>query len=228
MRSVKLKLTSILVIAFTLASLLSLSSCNRSYDEDEVVEAAERLLKEAEMLNIIYYGSGIKYYESDDDNGYYRKADLAHLEELGFSTIDELKVLTEMTFSDEYSALLYSTILSAISTDTGVAVAARYYQAYDEETKEPTEIMVYSVFTPMLKDSITYDYGSLKVKGSKKEKVYVSVSATVTSSEGKSQNTEITITLVEEDDGWKIDNPTYANYNESKDRYDELKDKELK
>ena len=52
--------------------------------------------------------------------------------------------------------------------------------------------------------------------------------ATVTKADGKSQNTTITVALVEEDDGWRIDNPTYANYNEYKDRYDELNNKDLK
>ena len=80
----------------------------------------------------------------------------------------------------------------------------------------------------MMKDEIVYDYDSLKAVRSKKDKVYVTVEATVTKSDGRSQKTTVTITLVEEGDGWKIDNPTYANYNELKDRYDELNDKDLK
>ena len=56
----------------------------------------------------------------------------------------------------------------------------------------------------------------------------MTVEATVTREDGKSQKTTVTITLVEEDEGWRIDNPTYANYNEAKDRYDELKDKDIK
>ena len=47
---------------------------------------------------------------------------------------------------------------------------------------------------------------------SKKEKVFAKVTATVTTKEGKSQNKEIVITLIEEKDGWRIDNPVYANY----------------
>ena len=98
---------------------------------------AKALLKDAEMLNKVYYGSGIEYYDSDDEKGYYRKANVNHLEELGFTTIDELKTLTEKTFSKEYSSLLYTTILSAMKDDISVISAARYYQAYDEETGAP-------------------------------------------------------------------------------------------
>ena len=227
MKNVKTKILSLLLVIVCTLSILSLSSCNKKYDEEEVLTAAKTLLKEAELLNVIYYGSGVQYYENDRANGNYREANSEHLRELGFSTVDELMILTEKTFSDNYSDLLYSTIIYGLKDDTSVITAARYYQAYDEETND-SYMMVNSKFTVMFKDSIEYDYNSLKVEKSSKEKVYVSVEATVTNSEGASQKTTVTITLVEEDDGWKIDNPTYANYNSLKDRYDELKDQKIK
>ena len=228
MKNVKDRIISLLLVTVTIVSLFTLSSCNRKYDEEEIIEVSKILLKDAEMLNIVYYGSGIEYFDDEDEKGYYRKANVNHLEELGFSTIDELKKLTDKTFSVGYSSELYSTILSSLATDISIVSPARYYQAYDEETGAPTHIMVYSNFTPMLKDSIVYDYDSLRVEGSKKEKVYVKIDATVTKADGKSQSTTVTVALVEEDDGWRIDNPTYANYNEYKDRYDELNNKDLK
>ena len=227
MKNVKTKILSLLLVIVCTLSILSLSSCNKKYDEEEVLAAAKTLLKEAELLNVIYYGSGVQYYENDRANGNYREANSEHLKELGFSTVDELMILTEKTFSDNYSDLLYSTIIYGLKDDTSVITAARYYQAYDEEANE-SYMMVNSKFTVMFKDSIEYDYDSMKVEKSSKEKVYVSVEATVTNSEGASQKTTVTITLVEEDDGWKIDNPTYANYNSLKDRYDELKDQKIK
>ena len=222
MKKILKKPISIFLITVLLASTLLLTSCNRNYDEGEVIEATKILLKEAEMLNLVYYGSGIEYYDNDEEKGYYRQANQSHLESLGFSTIEELKALTEKTFSDEYSRILYSTILSALTDDVTLVSTSRYYQEYDEKTGEPTHIMVYSKFVPMMKDKIEYDYNSFTVEGSKKERVYVTVNATVTSSDGRVQDTVIKITLIEEEDGWKIDNPTYANYNELKDRYDEL------
>ena len=201
---------------------------NREYDEDEVLAAVGPLLREAEFLNFIYYGSGIKYYDSNDTTyGKYREADLAHLEELGFSTIEELKTLTEKTFSASYSELIYSTVLSSMTDGTSIISLARYYQATDAETGAPTHIMVQSKYTVLFKDSIAYDYNSFKVVGSKGEKVYVTVDATVTRADGATQKTTVTITLFEEEYGWRIDNPTYANYNENKDRYDQLKDQDI-
>ena len=230
MRNAKTRLVSLLIAVILILSVTTLSSCDKriKFDEAEVVAAARTLLKEAEFLNEVYYGSGIEYTENEDyDIGYYSRASSAHLEILGFSTIDELKVITEKTFSDGYSSLLYSTILGNLTDDTSIVSAARYFQNHNEETKE-SYIMVRSTYIPMFKDTIVYDYDSLRAEGSNKEKVFVSVNATVTNSDGKSQTVTLTVNLVEESDGWKIDNPTYANYNELKDRYDELKDQDIK
>ena len=100
MKGASRKLISLTLAVLMLFSLLSLTACNRRYDEEEVLAAAKDLLKRAEMLNEVYYGSGIKYFDSEDKVGlYYCKADKMHLGELGFSTIEELKKITEQTFS---------------------------------------------------------------------------------------------------------------------------------
>ena len=218
----KKKTVSVLLIVSFVFSSFIFTSCNRKYDEGEVLAAAEKLIKDAQMLNLVYYGSGIEWYDTEEEKGYYKIANEEHLDSLGFKTIDELKAITEKTFSDEYSNLIYTTILSPLTDGTAIVSPARYYQGYDEETKELTDIMVYSNFTPMWRDSITYDFSSLKVEGAKKEKVYVTINVTVTNSRSETQNTAIKVTLVEEEDGWKIDSPTYVNYNEYQDRYDEL------
>ena len=228
MKGVYNRIVSLALAVLMLFSLLYLTSCNRKYDEEEVVSAAKELLKTAEMLNIVYYGSGIEYFDSDEEIGYYRKANPQHLEALGFKTVEELKKMTEATFSVKLSETVYSTVLSSLTTDTALISPARYYQAYDEKSGEPTYIMVYTNFTPLFKGTITYDYDSVRADGSKKENVYVSVDATVTNQDGLSQRTTVTFTMVEEENGWRINSTTYANYNSLKDKYDELKDQEIK
>ena len=87
MKGVYNRIVSLALAVLMLFSLLYLTSCNRKYDEEEVVSAAKELLKTAEMLNIVYYGSGIEYFDSDEEIGYYRKANPQHLEALGFKTV---------------------------------------------------------------------------------------------------------------------------------------------
>lgn len=222
------KIVSLALAVLLLLTTLSLTSCNRKYDEEEVIAAANELLKRAEMLNTVYYGSGIEYIESDDGIGSYYKASTAHLYTLGFSTIDELCEITEKTFSVKYCNTLYTTILSPLRNDTTLVSPARYYQESDEVTGEPTHIMVYSDFSPMLTSKMEIDYSTVRVEGSEKEKVIVIVSATLTNENGDTQNTELKVFLIEEENGWRIDSPFYENYNALKDKYDDLKDKELK
>ena len=230
MKGARVRIVSLALATLLLFSVLVLSFCNRRYNEEEVLAAGKELLKSSEMLNIVYFGSGIKYFDSEEKVGvYYCKADKIHLEELGFSTIEELKKITEETFSARYSATVYSTVLTSLKNENGVIVTpARYHQQTDENTGEPTEILVHSNYPALFKSELEYDYDSLRVDGSKKENVYLSVDATVTNEEGKSQATTITFSLIEEESGWRINSTTYANYNASKDRYDELKDKEIK
>ena len=228
MRNVKNKIVSLLLVIVAFASLLSFTSCNRKYDKEEVIAAAKALLKDAELLNEVYYGSGIRYYDIEIENaGYYKRADDEHLKELGFSTVNELKALTEKTFSYSYSQNVFSTILIGLKEDGKVVSAARYYQYTNEETEE-SYIMVYTKHEAILKDKISYDYDSVRVERSKKENVYVKVDATVTNSQGDSQKVTITVVLIEEANGWRICNPTYANYNALNDRYNELENQKIK
>lgn len=217
------KTLSILLLITTVFLIFPLTSCNRKYDEDEVLENAERLLKQAEVLNEVYYGEGISYIQSSYQDGYYYEADPFHLATLGFTTIEELKTLTRETFTSGYSSEIFSTKLDMIVDDSGVRGMARYFQRYDDvNATDPVCIMVYSRATVLKKGTIVYDYSSLRVTGVKKQTVFVTVTATVYDDNGNSQKTNVTLNLIEEDNGWRIDNPCYANYNSAKDKYNDL------
>ncbi len=223
MRKALKRIISFVIIIATLLSVITMSGCNRTYDEAEVLAAAKELLAGAEILNYVYYGEGIDYFDIEEEGlGYYRRAVPTHLSELGFKTIDELRTMTEAVYSKSYSEHLFSTVLSSQRDGDVIVAMARYYQVYNEETGEPTDIMVYSKYNVIFKDKLEYDYDSLQIKGSKREKVYLTVNATVTNSEGKTQVSSITVTLFEEENGWRIDNPTYANYSEYRDQYNDL------
>lgn len=197
----------ILSVIFILAVAISLLSCgekDRDYDEYEVKSAAETLIKKSKTLNDIYWGSGIGYYEDNNyADGYYLPADPASLYELGFETVDELKERTGKVFSKKYcEAIFDSTFVS--DSDAGTAVTKRYYQGADC-------IMVYSKANVFLTDKVTYLYDTLEATGSSGETVFVKIRVKVERGE-LSQERDIEIGLVEEEDGWRIDTPTYASY----------------
>lgn len=220
-----MKKTVLLLIILSL--VFSLFSCgDREYDEAEVRAAAETLIKSSEKLNEIFWGKGIEYVEdTNTSNGYYYEASYLALKEYGFFTLAELEELTRATFSEKFADTAMKTTTSSISDETGVQILARYYQKYsDVKMTKPECIMVYSKAIPLLKDTVVYDYSSITVTHSEKEKVFVNINCTVTASDGRVQEKTLEISLIEEEAGWRLASPTYASYD--KDYYDKLKDKE--
>lgn len=204
------KLISVLLIL--LISLGMLSSCgDREYDEAEVKSAAKELIESSKILNEIYWGKGIPYIEdmNTSDGVYHRAVDSYHYL-IGFKTIDELKTLTEKTFSQDFCKThIYSTPVLAIDSNTE---EIRYYQKYSAFDQTPEYIMVNSIWKPLISGEVAYDYDSLTVVGSEKETVYVTLKATVTLDNLEPQTREIRVALIEEESGWRIDSPTYLNY----------------
>ena len=188
---------------------------NREYDESEVILAAKTLIKNSAELNEIYWGKGIAHTgDISTSNGYYYEADVIDLKKYGIETVDGLIKKTGETFSKSYSENIFETKLSSVYDEEGIYSYARYYQKYsDAENKEPEAIMVYSKAINLLTDEVEYLYDTISCEGSKGETVYVKISVTVTRGDN-SQEREITIGLIEEDVGWRIDTPTYISYDE--------------
>ncbi len=201
-----------LALALLLTLPLILFSCgeqNRKYDGEAVVEAAIELIKKSEDLNEIFWGRGIAYLENDADrNGYYYAADPDSLARFGIENISDLRIKTLATFSAGYADTIFNTVLSPLGDeDTGIVGYTRYFQSNDK-------IMVFSKYTALLNDDVTYLYDTLKATHSKGETVFVSLDVMIKRGE-KEQKRTIEVGLIEEEGVWKIDTPTYAVYRES-------------
>lgn len=188
---------------------------NREYDAAEVEAAAAILLEESKLLNYIYWGKGIPYVLDENlSSGSYYPADEEYLDSIGIKTIDDLKQKTAKTFSDGMCEWIYSTVLSSVYSDSSVAGLSRYEQVWGgKNNDEPEYIRVYSEANYWLVDEVEY-HPSVEALRSEGEIVYVMVLATVTNAEGKVMNTNLEVGLVEEEDGWRLNSPTYAKYYE--------------
>lgn len=188
---------------------------NREYDKAEVEAAAKVLIEDSKLLNYIYWGKGIPYVDNKNlSSGNYYPADEDYLNSIGIKTIDDLKKMTEMTYSDKVCQWIYSTVLSSVYSDTAVAGLARYEQVYTgKNNDEPAYIRVYTEADYWLVDEVEY-YPTVEALRSEGEIVCVLVLVTVTNPEGKVMNKNLTVRLIEEEDGWRLDAPTYARYYE--------------
>ncbi len=205
----------LLLLLIVVISVGALASCgDRKYDEAEVKASAKTLIESSAILNEIYWGDGIPYSDNKNtSDGVYYEAEFVYHHHLGFDTISELQAMTEKTFSKSYSQSIYSTLLQSIQDGDKAIILSRYYQKYSViDGKTPESIMVNSTWKKIFLDDVTYDYDSIKVIGAEEEIVYVTINATVSRVGYDPQVREIRIALVEEDEGWRIDSPTFLNY----------------
>ncbi len=218
-------ITIILVLSLVFSLNLSLISCDREYDENEVSVAAISLIEKSLFFNKIYWGEGIPYIPSISTS-LYCEADFIALSELGFYTVDELKKKTQEVFSKAYCEDIFSTSFSSIKDGEEIQFYARYYQKYEDEFQTiPICIMVYSRFENLLPDKVEYLYDTLTVTHSEGDVVYVKVEAKVTKDEEHVQTREMVIGLIEEENGWRIDTSTYLKYNDRQEEYEDLLEK---
>lgn len=206
------------VILLIALSLLTLISCgDRKYDEEEVKTAARKLIVDSVILNEIFWGEGLPYIEDRNTaDGSYYEAEFMYHKNLGFETLDELMELTEKTFSKGQCSVIEETILSSVVVGEETMTLSRYYQKVSlEDNKTPVCIMVNSDCQNLIVGESEYDFDSIKVIGSEKNKVYVTVNVTISLEEYEPQTRTVRIALVEEDDGWKIDTPTYVSYDKT-------------
>lgn len=198
------KILCILVMLSLVFSVVSCGGRDRKYDAGEVKTAAEMLIKKSRTLNDIYWGAGIRYYEDENyvDGSFY-PADPIHLVDLGFETVKELREKTEKVFSKGYSEVIFENAFVA-DDDGELALMKRYYQGIDC-------IMVNSKSTVFLTDKVTYLFDTLEATHSEGDVVFVSINVRVERDENTQERT-IKIGLVEQEDGWRIDTPTYVSY----------------
>ncbi|MBQ8174416.1 MAG: hypothetical protein IJ009_03340 [Clostridia bacterium] len=212
------KTLSLLVLAaMTVASLFGLSSCAK-LDTTGLLEAAPDLIARSATLNEVFFGEGIPYNKGVTPVGNYYEADKDYLAEAGFSTVDELKAMTQEVFSAEYSAIIFETNLSGFAVEGSGYTYARYTSSQPEALRDENETILVFVGegnqNPYDIGKCTYDYTTLAL--GKVSKKYAEVTLSVHTvfppdedhPDGYEETAPMTVRFVYED-GWHIDSPTY-------------------
>ena len=206
----------IIALILVLTCLFSLFSCgDREYDEAVVKEEAKTLIEASVLLNEVLWGKGIAYSEDKNtSNGVYYEAVFAAHYQMGFKTLSELKSMIQKTFSSDYCQHIFKTVMSSNADENYMT---RYYQKYSSaDGTTPEAIMVNSEWMPLLVDEVTYYTDTIEVIGSKKQLIYVTVNASVKREGVGTQATVLTIALIEEKEGFRLDSPTYLSYDTTK------------
>ena len=205
------------VIIMLLTIVFTATSCDRDYDEEEVLTAAGSLLRKAQTLNEIYYGRGLMCDElSVESVGSYRLVLDEELEKYGINTLDDIKVMTRNVFTAGCSSEIINTRLDSIYDANGeIIYQARYIEHSPGADKEKF-IYVDPNYTVLMTDTIEYYFDTVKVKDVEELYIYMSVEAKITNQNGDSRIREIEFTMLEEESGWRLDSLTFAVYEEVK------------
>lgn len=204
-----IKLTA-LTVALILAAVMG-ASCGVDYTDEEVIKEAKALIEAAYEINDIYFGKGLPISAEDSEEAKKFAAEnglsletvqfLPVTEESPFKSIDAIKKATEKVYSREYCDYLYSMAFEGYSTEDGsAAVYAKYIE--DEKGTLTARIDLADNELP----TRTYDLDSIEVKTKKEALVTVTMDSYL---DGKKEEKPVTFTLVKEDDGWRLDTPTY-------------------
>lgn len=192
--------TKIVSFILAIASVICLASCGVSgAQKDEIKNAAAELIEKSYEINVIYFGEGLAASGNDvvAHSEYEYVAD-----EAKFHTIEEVKTATAAVYSSDYcNDYLFLLGFEGLKTSDDATVS---YPKYLEDTKGKLTVRK-SVKEDAIALNRTYDYDSIKVES------YVRGLATITvqSFVDGEKDEKITLTLVKEAEGWRLNSPTY-------------------
>ena len=204
-----MRMKRILSLTLVLVLLLvpMLSGCAHVGTEEEVLSAARELFPKVEVLNQIYYGSGIPA-ESGTEN--YRPALSSWLSERGITDLGSLERETQKVFSAALWEDISETILNPLHDVNGmVQRSVRYYEANTAE--RGAFIMVNTGFSPMIRGDNRFLTDSLQVVSLGKDIAVVKIR--VVAYVGEQEKTqEVEYDLVWEEDAWRLDSIPCVSY----------------
>lgn len=157
----------------------------------------------------IRYDESEKVYVYDENSPVYYDYVLIDCE---YQTVDSIKKAAEKVYSTDYLASVYGVIFDGFMTDETV-VYARYME--DSTIEDGVYFLKSNRFDPYFETQTTYDCSTMKIiQPSNAKKVIVELDANgryidrekleiVTGVHTK------TLTFVLEDNGWRLDTPTY-------------------
>ncbi len=186
---IKKSLRFVLACVILFALVLPFASCERQ-DEAQSIEIVKDLIERSYTLNVVYYGEGLPYDAQKQVEGEYYEV----TEDAPFRIRNDLIVETRAVFSEDIALGLLGAYLDGYS-NMGVVVYARYLTGPDGY------LTVYKDYKNVNDQITKYDTSSVQIIKNRKNKIV----ASVTSVDG---GETIEVTLIYENDAWKLDTPT--------------------
>ncbi|MBQ8545407.1 MAG: hypothetical protein IJ437_00500 [Clostridia bacterium] len=198
------RILSLALMALLVVLTFSATGCGKKLTEKEAEAKIKELVDASYELNEIVYGKGLSYYDRiDTQNSLY--APVSDDEE--YKSIGEIKLAIRNVFSSSYARVLEA---AAFEGQDGADFGYHTQPRYIDQTGE---LMVLKDFYNVNFDSNKYgEYEGVRVQKYNTDEIEIVkiskrfVEGKIKSEDGK---TTITVTLILEDDEWRLDSPTY-------------------
>lgn len=209
---------SLLLLATALMALVSCGEVNIVAKEEEILCAAEMLIKKSVLWNEIFYIDGMRPLEggrSPSDS--YVEVDPSYLQEIGMSSVAEIKEYGKEIFSPDMMKSFEDTLFGSIKSDTGSLISSAACMDYEEKV---TGVLMYTVVNTKESpksyngvpygEHIEYLYSTMRVTYNRNYAATVEI--TVRGAEEKNAGLTDTLSVqLEQVDGvWYLDNLTIA------------------
>jgi len=208
----KRSLLCLLILSLLVLAAAAFSGCEKDLPSEELLKAAAgQLIPGSEVINHILFEEDFPTEEHGATAGNYREADLAFLRPYGLASLDDIRKYAERVYSAEAVAQLFRAAVDPQTDAAGGLTKPTYL--YDSNGK----LMVSGEGRHVRCDKASYDLSTLKVLSREKTRAVLSVTATVTNGDGLTQTREKRLTLVLEEEGWRLDVLTCLTYRTSSD-----------
>ena len=195
-----------------------LVSCSSEVSEEERVALTAtftELLESSKKVNDLIFGEGILPKEDGVKLGTYTEADPESLADYGVSDIASIEKKVREVYSLAIYYWIEKTVLaSSKETSTGTVLTyARYYKGKtDPANDEEKEIFFVHTDYKTTVGKVSYSDVSLV----ECTKTYAKFSLTITvTHEGESKSFSDTLTMCKEEEGWRLDAPSYATFQQN-------------
>ena len=198
-----------LLLAILLLVLCCLTGCRKSTPPtvEDIYDEAVALIEASYAINDAIFGYGLPVWPLESQHaaltGVYRDSDSAAYERVTdqtpfLSTTNLLSAMEEV-YSADYVDSLRETLFDGFVVGSNVILA----QLYENETA----LYQSATHEPLVKTQRIYDYASMTiVKPSNAHFVTLELDSHMP---GEEETLTVRLSLILEDDGWRLDTPTY-------------------
>lgn len=209
MPKIKNRIISIIVLVLTIISVVSLSSCTKKLSKEEATAKVAELVVASYEINVIVYGEGLPTLDLEEEKDALYKT---VMENDKYNSIKDIRDAISKIYSSSMTNVLNTT---AFVGHVGEVEGTIAYARYIEKETGLAILQKQTVFDPEIEvggEKVEMETDSIKVQKydpSTIEIVKISrrfIEANITSEDGSST---ILVTLVLENDQWKLDSQTY-------------------